>query len=110
MDVSFYASEEAVDRQLEPWYVEQDYRAFDAEGRRLVLRIERRAVPRRWLPGRVTHEHVVVEPAEVEPAHSDELAGLLREWLALVGAAAPALDESLAELMTEAVERGDLYR
>jgi hypothetical protein len=41
-DVSFYASEEAVGRELEPWFVEEDYTAFDADGRKVVLRVEQR--------------------------------------------------------------------
>jgi hypothetical protein len=109
MDVSFYASQEAVARELEPWYVEEDYRAFDADGRKVVLSVERREVPRRWLPGTATHEYVVVDAAD-GAAVPDELALLLREWLAAVGAPAPAPGAPLADLLEQAVARGGLYR
>ena len=48
-DFAFYDSLEAVGRHLEPWYPEGDYLAFDSEGRKLVLVVEKRTVPRRWL-------------------------------------------------------------
>ena len=92
-DVSFYQSERDVSRHIEQWFpATADYRAFDSEGRRLVL---------------VAKEASVVALAtETEPSHADELVTLLRHWLPLVGV--PVADGerlALAELVGKATGR-----
>ena len=108
-DVSFYGSAEAIDRQIEPWFPEEvEYRAYDSEGRKLELAVEREVVTRRWLWDR-TCERIVVRAVESAPRHSSELAELLAQWLPMVGASTPPADTTLDELLRQAVDRGDLY-
>jgi hypothetical protein len=57
----------------------------------------------------VTYEYVVIDAAE-DSAVADELALLLREWLAARGAPSAAPGASFAEVLELAVARGDLYR
>jgi hypothetical protein len=108
-DVSFYGSEEAINRQIEPWFPEDvEYRAYDSEGRKLELSVEREVVARRWLWDK-TRERIAVRAVESEPRHARELAELLAQWLPMVGASPPPADTTLDELLRQAVERGDLY-
>ena len=88
LDVTFYSDVEDVWFDVEPFFVEQDYRLYDATGRRLQL------VPDRS-----------VRPLEDTPTGADELAGLLRVWLPLAGVQTADLDRrSLPELLELAVE------
>ena len=88
LDVTFYSDVDDVWFDVEPFFVEEDYRLYDATGRRLQL------VPDRW-----------VRPLEETPTGADELAGLLRVWLPLVGAEVEDPDErTLPELLELAVE------
>ena len=60
--------------QLEPWYVtDEDFDAYDAEGWRVELRLEKRRVPTffRWLKSAV--ELVAPHAVEAEPQHAPEL-------------------------------------
>ena len=102
-DFSFYESEDAVGRHLEPWYPDEEYLCFDSDGRRLELVVELRTVPRRWLRDR-TYERVGVHALDVEPIHADELASLLREHLERAGLNAQE-NHSLKELLERAIER-----
>ena len=107
-DVAFYSSEDAVNRDIEPWYPsEVEYRAFDSEGRKLELSVERQKTPRRWLWSG-TYERIIVRAVENEPGHSQELKVFLTDWLPIVGAPKPAPDTPLAELLRLAIERSDL--
>ena len=88
LDVTFYSDVDDVWFDVEPFFVEQDYRLYDATGRRLQL------VPDRS-----------VRPLEDTPTGADELAGLLRVWLPLAGVQTADLDRrSLPELLDLAVE------
>jgi hypothetical protein len=93
LDVTFYSAVDDVWFDVEPWFVEEDYRLYDATGRRLQL-----------IPDRS------VRPVEETPTGADELAGLLRVWLPLVGV---ELDEpdarTLPELLDLAVERAGTW-
>ena len=102
-DFSFYDSAEAVGRHLEAWYPDEEYLAFDSQGRKLMLVVEERTIPRRWLPDR-GFEWVGVQPSEAEPTHAAELAALLREHLELAGLT-PQDDAPLRELVDRAIER-----
>lgn len=103
-DVMFFGSEDAVGRHLEAWYPEEvEYRAYDAQGRKLELFVNRETVPRRWLPDR-TDERVAVRSCEREPTHAAELAELLAQWLPMVNETVPA-DATLEALLQRAIER-----
>jgi hypothetical protein len=87
LDVTFYSDVDDVWFDVEPFFVEQDYRLYDATGRRLQL------VPDRS-----------VRPLEDVPTGGDELAGLLRVWLPLAGAEVDDPDaRTLPELLELAV-------
>ena len=93
LDVTFYSDVDDVWFDVEPFFVEQDYRLYDATGRRLQL------VPDRS-----------VRPREDTPTGADELAGLLRVWLPLAGVQAADLDRrSLPELLELAVEHAGTW-
>jgi hypothetical protein len=93
LDVTFYSAVDDVWFDVEPWFVEQDYRLYDATGRRLQL-----------IPDRA------VRPLEDAPTGADELAGLLRVWLPLVGVDLDEPDRrTLPELLDLAVDRAGLW-
>lgn len=103
-DVSFFASEEAVDKELEPWYPsDAEYRAFDSEGRKLELTVRKVVIPRRLIWDR-KYEVVGVRAKETAARHADDLARLLREWLRVIGEAEAPANATLSELF----ERSDL--
>jgi hypothetical protein len=91
---SFYESPAAVTAHLEEWYVdEEQWRAWDASGRRLTLVLEDRLVVPRLL--------------ETEPAHLSELREALGAWLAKSGrpATGPAADLIEAGIALEGLLR-----
>jgi hypothetical protein len=93
LDVTFYSDVEDVWFDLEPSFVEEDYRLYDATGRRLQL---------------VPDESV--RPLEDAPTGTDELAGLLRVWLPLAGAKVDDPDDrTLPELLELAVEHAGTW-
>jgi hypothetical protein len=93
LDVTFYSAVDDVWYDVEPWFVEQDYRLYDATGRRLQL-----------IPDRS------VRPLEDAPAGADELAGLLRVWLPLAGVELDQPDRrTLPELLDLAVDRAGVW-
>lgn len=93
LDVTFYSAVEDVWFDVEPWFVERDYRLYDATGRRL------RLVP-----------DESVRPLEDTPTGADELAGLLRVWLPLAGAEVDDPDaRTLPELIDLAVEHAGVW-
>ena len=93
LDVTFYSTVEDVWLDVEPFFVEEDYRLYDAGGRRLEL------VP-----------DYSVRPLEDTPTGAEELAGLLRIWLPLVGVDVPDLDRrGLPELLDLAVDRAGTW-
>jgi hypothetical protein len=94
LDVTFYSEVEDVWLDVEPFFVEEDYRLYDATGRRLEL---------------VASDYSV-RPLEDAPTGADELAGLLRVWLPLAGVDLPDLDRrALPELLDLAVDRAGTW-
>jgi hypothetical protein len=103
-DVWFHASEKAVSHHFEPSYLaDTNELAFDSTGRRVELVVERRTIPRRWLPDR-TDERVGVRLLGEEPTHADELASILREHLERAGLSTHG-SETLKALLDRAIER-----
>lgn len=91
LDVSLYSAVEDVWFDVEPWFVEEDYRLYDATGRRLELVAD--------------DPDYRVRPIEDRPTGADELAGLLRVWLPLAGVEVDEPEErTLPELLELAVE------
>jgi hypothetical protein len=96
LDVTFYSAVEDVWFDVEPWYVEEDYRLYDATGRRLELVNE--------------DPDYSVRSLEDVPTGADELAGLLRLWLPLVGArVAEPERRTLPELLELAVDHAGTW-
>lgn len=110
LDVGLYASQEAIDRHIEPVDVQGvAWKAFDAEGRRLEIVVERPEKPRRrpWNRGRV---RVAARALDELRTDGDELAALLREWLPEAGAARPPANASLQDLLRRAIEHVGIRR
>src|SRR4051812_7355843 len=64
----FYESPTAVTHQLEEWYVtDEDWRAYDGEGREVVLQVE---------DGRV-----IARLSDGAPYHTEDLRAALLSWL-----------------------------
>jgi hypothetical protein len=90
LDITLYSAVEDVWLDVEPGFVEKDYRLYDATGRRLQL---------------VADGHgYSVRARDDAPSGADELAGLLRTWLPLVGVEVPAERRRLPDLIDLAVE------
>lgn len=85
---------------------EVEYRAFDSEGRKLEVLVDRKVIRRRWLRD-ASYEYVVVRAVEDDPTHADELAELLVATLGRRGQRSPSMP--LAALVAAAIEHGDLY-
>jgi hypothetical protein len=67
---------------LEPWFPEEEqYTAFDSEGRRFELTVEATEERRRLLPGRRTVRTVVCRPLETAPTGDADLVAVLRRHL-----------------------------
>ena len=108
LDVSFYASTDALEKHLEAIDVAEGiYSAFDAVGRRLSLGVTPPKRTRRRILG-ITFDtgpglqFVIVERAEVDPHRSAELVTTLREYLAAVDPEAQVQENSLEELIERA--------
>ncbi len=87
---------------LEPVDVEPDERAYDAEGRALLVRVVGQVKKGRiWIDQ--SGARVEITLAEEIPMHAEELRGELVRWLTAVDGAAPL--GGLADL----VERGRRY-
>ncbi|MEA2495457.1 MAG: hypothetical protein QOJ29_3368 [Thermoleophilaceae bacterium] len=103
VDVTIYSSEAELVREIEPWFANESYRAFDSEGRRVELLAHPPVVARRFIgPIRTDNAHksvLVVQACEDQPSNADELAELLRTWLAALGVPASA-DMDLRELVS----------
>jgi hypothetical protein len=96
LDLTFYAAVEDVWFDVEPWQVEEDYRLYDATGRRLEL-VD-------------ADPDYLVRPLEDAPTGAEELAGLLRMWLPLAGAEVEEPDRrTLPELLAVAVEHAGVW-
>lgn len=86
--ISIYKTAGSLSGQLEPWYVtDEDFDAYDAEGRLVWLRIETREVPTFFGWRRAHRNYVVAYAAEAEPEHADALRRALLQGLGRVGQA-----------------------
>src|SRR5205823_1142554 len=91
---SFYESPRALTGRLEEWYAsDEDWRAYDSEGRRIELKIE--------------DGSVVPHAAEAQPTHADELRQSLVEWLERKGRDRTEIEGiGLEELLRDAIAVG----
>jgi hypothetical protein len=107
--ITLYESADALTGQLEPWYVtDEDFDAYDAEGRRVELRLEKRRVPTffRWLKSDV--EQVVPHAVDADPDHAPALReALLRGFEQAGYDRAEREERPLGELLAEAAEKLD---
>jgi hypothetical protein len=108
-DLAFFATPGAVDAQLEPWYAEIDYVAWDALGRPLELVVVD-APPISGFMSRVRARGPSLEVRLRDSEPSGECVVFLREWLSRVGAPAMSANATLSDLLVQALIRGDLYR
>jgi hypothetical protein len=109
-DLGFYRSADGVLSDLEPWFPSScDYRAFDSQGRRLVLFadppvVEKRVVGPVWTDN-AGESSLFIKAIEEEPSGVAELAAMLREWLPMVDTSLePAADLTLEALLALATE------
>ena len=102
-DVDFFASIEDAELYLEPWAVEEEFTAYDSEGRLLELRVERRESPYFFGLIKTVVDHVVIEAVEDQPNHAPQLRATLLTFLERVGI---SLDNSHVLPIRELVRRG----
>ena len=102
-DVDFFASVEDAELYLEPWAVEEEFTAYDSEGRLLELRVERRESPFFFGLSKTVVDHVVIEAVEDQPNHAPQLRATLLTFLERVGI---SLDNSHVLPIRELVRRG----
>ncbi len=108
-DATFFRSQRDLGAYLEPWFVEEDYRAWDALGRSLELVV----VERRCSGGliqRLRSGNPLVEARLREPPDdsTEGCATYLREWLQQMGGPAMPEEASLSDLLVQALIRGDV--
>jgi hypothetical protein len=109
--VAVYETADAVTGHLEPWYAEEeDFDAYDAEGRHVELRVERRPAMVGTFRRRLGVVDLVVPVAvEGEPRHADELRAALVDALTGAGCVRDELRAlALPELLDEARRRLDV--
>lgn len=95
-ELTFFATVEALEGQLEPWYAEdEDFAAYDSAGRLLSLVVQDRAV--------------VVRAAEDAPAHASDLGDALSAFIHEKTGVAPTHRE-LSILLEEGMLHGSIYR
>ena len=102
-DLAFFASIEDAELYLEPWAVEEEFTAYDSEGRLLELRVERRESPFFFGLSKTVVDHVVIEAVEDQPNHAPQLRATLLTFLERVGI---SLDNSHVLPIRELVRRG----
>jgi hypothetical protein len=109
-DLMFFRSLKALGGYLEPWGLPSnaDYRAWDAQGRRLTLVVINDEPPRRRRRRWSVSGVVSARLAEDQNLAPDELVAYLRDWFGQVGAAAPPPNTPLPELVLHALMHGDL--
>ena len=100
----FFATLADLERQLEPWYVEDEsFTAYDSEGRLLELVVERRSAPAWFGLSQRQTEVVTARPVETDPEHAAALRRALASFLEAQGVAEPAtLGGDLGELVARA--------
>lgn len=82
LDVSAYAMAEELEKDVEPFFVKKvDYKAYDSEGRILTLGIVMKEKPIYFGLFKTAVELVVVQSAEVEAMHANDLRDALSKYL-----------------------------
>jgi hypothetical protein len=107
--VTLYASAQALTDHLEPWYAtDEDFDAYDAEGRRVELHVEKRRVRTlRWF--QADAEYVVPRAVEDAPRHGAELRNVLLRGFEQAGYDRGEREEhTLEQLLAEAREVLDI--
>jgi len=101
----FFRSIEDAERYVEPIDVRnQEYVAYDSEGRRLELRVEEEVVTG-WLGLRKTiRERVRIAQAEEVPTYAEELKSILRVSVQKLGVSLESL-HSLQDLVAASTQR-----
>src|ERR687890_2468027 len=80
-DVDFFASIEDAELYLEPWAVEEEFTAYDSEGRLLKLKVERRESPILFGLWKTSVDDVDIEAVEDQPNHAPQLRATLLTFL-----------------------------
>lgn len=106
LDLSFFDSEAELRSEIEPWFANESYRAFDSEGHVLELVADPPVVKRRILFGLLgadnSHQSTLhVRRSANQQAQPTALAVLLREWLEAVSEPADP-DADLPTLLARA--------
>ena len=112
-ELAVFDSEAELLAELEPWFANENYRAYDATGRMLELVADPPVVSRRifgWLhTDNAGESRLLVRIVRGEPRRPGELAHELSEWLARVEGRASG-ELPLAELVERAVQVTDSWR
>ena len=110
-DVDFFASIEDAELYLEPWAAEEEFTAYDSEGRLLEIRVEGREFPVLFGLIRSKVDHVRIEAVEDEPHHARQLRATLLTFLERSGLSFDNSDvQPLRELVGRGVEQAGLTR
>lgn len=103
-DMSFFESVEHAERKLEAIDVRnEEYVAYDSEGRLLRVTIERGEAPIFFGLDKTTVDYVVIESAEDEPSHAPQLRAALVDFLERIGV---SLDDPESLSLQELVSKG----
>lgn len=106
-DLGFFKSITDAERYMEPIDVRnQEYVAYDSEGRRLDLRVEEEVVTE-WLGlKKTTRGRVRIVQAEERATHTEELKNMLRVFLEKLGAPPDSLHSAtLQDLIAAGTQR-----
>ena len=110
-DLDFFASIEDAELYLEPWAVEEEFTAYDSEGRLLKLKVERRESPILFGLWKTSVDDVVIEAVEDQPNHAPQLRATLLTFLERTGISLENSDElPLRELVRRGIEHVGLTR
>jgi hypothetical protein len=102
-DVDFFASIEDAELYLEPWAAEEEFTAYDSEGRLLGIRVERRERRAFFGLSKLAFDYVVIEALEDRPDHALQLRATLQSFLEKTGC---SIADSEVLPLRELVRRG----
>ena len=108
LDLMIFRSQEDLGSYIEPWFVDEPHRVWDARGRALELvAAEIPASGRGWRHRRHDVVRARLRKSATEVA---DCAAYLREWLAYVDGPELPADASLSDLLVQAITRGGMLR